>query len=226
MSEPQRHFVPPHDWWLVSSTDVPAGSAWLGPREREVERGLTIARRRRDWRAGRWAAKSLGPTNGQPSEWEIIASEDGSPQVWFRGHKVGSPLSISHRGEFAAAALSADDREIGIDLELCEPHTMRFVRDFFAPPEVDRAERLGSSLRDRYASLVWSAKEAVLKCLRQGLNRDTRSVLIDVDPAAPRAREGGWSPFVAMDRQTGSTYDGWWTSRGHLLVTLASTQRR
>ncbi len=207
---------PPHRWRVVSMDDVPAGSAWLGPRERRIEATLTMPRRRRDWRAGRWSAKALAPEQA-PAEWEVIADDDGCPRVWQAGKALATPVSISHRADFAAAALSQTERRVGIDLELVEAHTERFVRDYFAPAEVERAYRQPPGLWDVYASVVWSAKEAVLKCLRLGLNRDTRTVVIDIDPAATTAQAGGWSRFIAHDRPTGHRYEGWWTKQRNLL---------
>ena len=215
---------PPHHWRLVAATEVPDGSAWLGPRERKVEQGLTIARRRQDWRSGRWAAKGLGQT-AIHHEWEVIARQDGSPQLWHRGIALPTPLSISHRAGMAGAVLSVDERPVGIDLELNEPHSERFVRDFFTEAEHERATQTTPALRALYASAVWSAKEAVLKCLRQGLNRDTRSVLIDIDPRQAAAQAGQWFPFRGHDRDKGELYDGWWTLRGPLIVTIASEAR-
>lgn len=44
-------------WLLASDREVPAPDDWLGPDERAYQATLRIARRRREWRLGRWVAK-------------------------------------------------------------------------------------------------------------------------------------------------------------------------
>ena len=81
---------------------------------------------------------------------------------------------------------------IGCDLELVEPRSEAFVRDYFTVPEqccvgaVPDGEE--SWLR---ANLLWSAKESVLRVLETGLRRDTRSVEIAIKGAGEESRGGG-----------------------------------
>ena len=45
--------------WLTSSAaEVSPGDAWLSTRERAVLAGLRLAKRRDDWRLGRWTSKA------------------------------------------------------------------------------------------------------------------------------------------------------------------------
>ena len=45
-------------WLTTSAPEVPPGDAWLSARERAVLAGLRLAKRRDDWRLGRWTAKT------------------------------------------------------------------------------------------------------------------------------------------------------------------------
>lgn len=218
---------PPHyRHALVRAESTPTDSDWLGPRERVIEARFDRPNRRADWRAGRWAAKQLFREGlDQEKGWssiEILAASDGAPRLWLNGLESSVNLSLSHRGGFAAAATSPDAAPIGIDLEIVEPRSERFVRDFFVDDEVQRWGGLDSGLRDLYAMIVWSAKEGVLKCARTGLRRDTRSVEIDVqvfEAGGPR-----WQYFRAQDLEMNIRYEGWWWVRGRLLMTLVYPQ--
>lgn len=215
---------PPHPHHLVAIERVPSGSQWLGPREQTVEAGLSVARRRREWRAGRWAAKrvsadALGRGLDEAARLQVIAAEDGAPELWIDGDRCPRHVSISHRAGWAGAAFSAGDRPIGFDLEVIEERSVRFVNDFFTASEVHRYEALPSTHRDLYAVTVWSAKESLLKCLRTGLRRDTRTVEIDLLLGTHPEAEV-WQALGGMDLSTGQRFRGWWRRRDPLLLTL------
>ena len=84
------------------------------------------------------------------------------------GDPLGFGLSISDRAGWAVcvtcptAAPAGDPREppaVGCDLELVEPRTPGFVRDFFTAAEQGWiASRAAGDERDMSANLVWSAK--------------------------------------------------------------------
>lgn len=224
--------VVPHPHHLVRVADVPSGSQWLGADERTVERALLRVERRREWRSGRWAAKqvlttALGGALDDCARWQIIAADDGAPEVFLDGSAAAVTVSISHRAGWAAAVLSRQGTPVGIDLEVLEPRSERFVRDFFTDREV--ASYLGATyeLRDTYAATVWSAKESILKCLRAGLRRDTRSVEVAVGAEAlRRPRRDNWTWIPGSDLQTGERFDVWWMVRDDLLVTIAAPALR
>lgn len=222
----------PHPHHLVRVADVPSGSQWLGADEQRVERALLRVERRREWRSGRWAAKrllteSLGGALEDSSRWEIIAADDGAPRVSLDGRPAPVTISISHRAGWAAAVLAMDGAPIGIDLEVLEPRSERFVRDFFTDREIGGYLAAPPELRDPYAVTVWSAKESILKCLRAGLRRDTRTVEIAVSALSlrPSAHET-WKWMPGADLESGERYDVWWMARGELLVTIAAPALR
>ena len=72
--------------WLTSSAaEVPPGDAWLSPRERAVLAGLRLAKRRDDWRLGRWTAKAAVAVRLDvgPQRVEVLAAADGAPDAWL-----------------------------------------------------------------------------------------------------------------------------------------------
>ena len=206
-----------------AAAHVPADSRWLSPREREVEAGLRLDHRRLDWRAGRWACKTVLRATGlisrrvRPWRIEILAGPDGAPRAYLDHQAIHTELSISHRDGWATAAIHR--RVIGIDLERVEKRSERFVRDFFCPQEVETYFSLPKELRDIYAVGVWSAKEAVLKCAHTGLRRDTRTVDVQL---APASESSTWHRFSATDLELGHRLCGWWSLRGTYILSTVS----
>ncbi|MGF1511102.1 MAG: 4'-phosphopantetheinyl transferase family protein [Myxococcota bacterium] len=213
---------PPHPHAVIFGREVPTGSAWLTPDEQEAQACLH-GRRLSDWRAGRWAVKQLlASTFGvtHPGDIDVRNAPDGCPTVLVRGWAAGPRISISHRAGRAAAACSADGRPIGIDLEVIEPRSDRFIRDFFTTTEADRCLSLRGPDRDVHAVTIWSAKEGVLKCIRTGLRRDTRSV--EVTLTLPTSLDEQWHPFQAIDLDGGGVHEGWWRIDNAMVFTLTT----
>src|SRR3954470_18967325 len=103
-------------WLTRSSAEVPRGGAWLGARERAVLAGLRVAKRRADWRLGRWTAKAaLGAFGvaGTPARRELLAAPGGAPGGWRAGRRLGLSLSLSPRAGLALAAVAREPRVIG-----------------------------------------------------------------------------------------------------------------
>jgi 4'-phosphopantetheinyl transferase len=212
-------------WLLLRAVAPPGGEAWLGARERSVLHGLTVPKRRSEWKAGRLVAKRLLAARFEIESLahiEILAAEDGAPEAFIDGRKLNASISISHRDD-AAACVVASDARVGCDLEAIEPRTSRFVRDFFTDLERASAERMTGALRDLHVALTWSAKESVLKVLRTGLRRDTRSVEIEIDEAA--STPPGWHRFTGTVRPEGLHLGGWWREVEDLVFTVGCDDR-
>ena len=208
---------PSHPFLLVHADEVPVGDDWLAPSERSVLAALSTPRRR-DWRSGRWALKRLLVDEEHLSRLSVRAADDGCPEVFVGERRLPRRVSITHRGAWAAAVVSADGREVGIDLELVEPRSRRFVQDYFT--EAEAASTFRSSDPAAHAVTVWSAKESALKCARTGLRRDTRSVEIGL--AAPPDDGGSWERLAIRDLERSLDLDAWALRRGPLVMTLAS----
>ncbi|MBI4063629.1 MAG: 4'-phosphopantetheinyl transferase superfamily protein [Elusimicrobia bacterium] len=170
--------------FLAFQTTTGGGLAQtLTTRERSVFEGFITPKRRREWAAGRVAAKravrqALAGFNLYPrlSEIEILADESGKPRWNPLKLPAAISLSISHSNEWACAAVSTDSSPIGIDIEKIEERHPAWLEEAFAPEE-----RAGISSWDQ-ATKLWTEKEAYSKFLGIGLNLDLWKI---------RPRQGG-----------------------------------
>jgi 4'-phosphopantetheinyl transferase len=228
--------------------------AFLSPAERETLATLRFPKRRREWLLGRWTAKQLlrraRPEYAALSLDAITVGNDsdGAPYLSVDGEgRLSLSLSISHRGDrsFCALLSPPPSREaaskaltravVGADLERAEPRDPAFVIVFFTAAEAERVWRCPQERRDTLVTVLWSAKEAVLKVLRLGLTVDTRRVEIlhvagleppsDVAPSPPWPR--GWSRVEVRCTLPGTApLCAWWRPEGHYVLTLATFTHR
>jgi 4'-phosphopantetheinyl transferase len=200
-------------YWLEQrERDLPAEDAWLSASEAASLNTLRFAKRRADWRLGRWTAKSaVSVYLGVPAHLEMLKkievrpASDGAPEAFIANQPAGVTISLSHRSGIAICAVAATGVDLGCDLELVEPRSAAFVADYFVVAEQLRIAQASADDRPRLVTLFWSAKESALKALRAGLRLDTRSVM--VDPFVPSFRcdgefnsqrndeLGGWTPL-------------------------------
>jgi hypothetical protein len=154
-------------WLTRDLDDVPLDDSWLGDRERLVLAGLRLAKRRRDWRLGRWRAKTaVAALLDVPLvEIEVFAAFDGAPEVRIDGAPAPVSLSISHRAGRALAAVWSRGA-IGCDLELIEPRSDAFVSEWLAPPEQALVAAAAADDRARLVNLLWTAKEGIARRTR------------------------------------------------------------
>jgi 4'-phosphopantetheinyl transferase len=173
-----------------ANSDVPASDAWLSSEELSQLAGLEVAKRRADFRLGRWTARRalaavLGPDSGaDPPQFLIRAAEDGAPEAFFRSQEpVPWVLSISHSHGLAVAAVAArgqsGETRLGCDVERIEPRSDELVEQFFTQSEQAKLRVVHDGQQALVATLIWSAKESALKATRTGLRADTRSVEVD-----------------------------------------------
>ena len=210
-------------WLSLSSADVPAGNGWLSVAERRVLAGLVVDRRRADWRVGRWTAKSaVGAWLGvDPADVEIFAASDGAPEAWLGGRRAPLSVSISHRAGRGLAAVAAAPAAVGCDLELVEPRSGAFVREWLSPADQGLLAACAIEERPRLANLVWTAKEAVAKLRREGLRLDVRAAV--VAPADAEGAAGEWRA-LRVDWEGASTA-GWWRSEPGWVMSIAGRPR-
>ena len=215
------------NWLEQSETDVPAGNDWLSVNETVCLNSMRFAKRRSDWRLGRWTAKRAlsicldVPAHSQVfKKMEIRPAPSGAPEVFLANQPAAVTISLSHRDGRAACAVAMCGVEMGCDLEMVEPRSDVFVGDYFTIEEQALVARASAADRTRLLALLWSAKESALKALHQGLRLDTRCVI--VNPLAASVDLNGWSALQV--RYTGGrVFHGWWqeyrqhrTNRGRL----------
>jgi len=234
-------------WLEQNEADLPAENDWLSASEAARLNGMHFAKRRADWRLGRWTAKralavcldvSTHPLD--LAEIEIRPAPDGAPEVFFGNKPVAVTISLSHRVGTAVCAVALSGAALGCDLEVIEPRSDGFVADYFTLEEQALVARASAADRSRLLTLLWSAKESALKALRAGLRLDTRCVIVTPADVVQRRREDGVGcredvalplpPSCGLSswrslqvRYThGQVFHGWWQHAGNLLRTLVA----
>ncbi len=208
-------------WLSRRQADVAQGEAWLGDRELAVLAGLHVAPRRADWRLGRWTAKAaVGAWLGvAPSSIEVIAAPDGAPEAWIGGERAPVSVSLSHRAGRALAVVTDAPRVAGCDIELIEPRSGAFVREWLAAPEQRLVLASNGPQRALLANLIWTAKEAAAKVRREGLRLDVRRAVVTIDDTA--VESGPWRP-LEVDWDDGQRpTSGWWRAEPGWVMTVA-----
>lgn len=254
-----EHPAAPGAIWLAfaQASEVPSGTSWLYPLELQALEALRTEKRRLDWLLGRFAAKRVlavaraARAPGAPGEdAAILASPGGAPRVLERGLPCGVTLSLSHSGGHAVAALALTPGELGCDLEQIEPREASFVETYFTLREQEEVRALRAEERACRVTAIWSAKEAALKALGEGLRRDTRDVEIrglvglagtgpfgspchpsggrtraPLATASPDPAGSRWAPFTATVEPAGRRLYGRACVRGQELITLVTGER-
>jgi 4'-phosphopantetheinyl transferase len=211
-------------YWLTQNlSNVPEGDDWLSGSERIILSGMNVPKRRNDWRLGRWTVKQAikaCQSNRDPflSSLEIRAAADGAPEAFRNGEPAGVSISISHSNGRSMCAVGSPGLSLGCDLELIEQREIKFFEDYFAPEEIALLQKTPAE-SNLVAYLIWSAKETVLKMLRQGMRRDTRSVLIRPDFSEPR---DSWYRWTCQCLESSRTFSGWWRAGDGFVYSLAS----
>jgi len=220
-------------WLEQTEADVPPESDWLSARELVCLDRMRFAKRRTDWRLGRWTAKlllavRLNQNRRDLAEIEILAASSGAPEVYLDHRPAAVTISLSHRAGTAICALAPSDVALGCDLEMIEPHSDPFVADYFTREEQDLIHGEDSFERQRLIALLWSGKESVLKALHTGLRLDTRCVVVRPHQDRTKSpRNSSTLPLCGLNRwrplqaECGDrVFSGWWQHAGHLLRTL------
>jgi phosphopantetheinyl transferase (holo-ACP synthase) len=168
---------------------------WLTPREHATFDTLVVPKRRREWLAGRVAAKELVRRRhhvaGEEAlrRIEIVAPAQGphkgKPSYEIDGVPGPFDLSISHSGDHAVAALAAvAGIRIGIDLERIEPRARSFEALALSAAERNVIEELAPAARALAVTERWVLKEALSKALGIGLRLALPRVTIEIDDGA------------------------------------------
>ncbi|MCA9515288.1 MAG: 4'-phosphopantetheinyl transferase superfamily protein [Myxococcales bacterium] len=187
---------------------------WLTPSERATYDALAVAKRRRDWLAGRVAAKELvrrrhqlGDDGYQRIRVAPVASgaDRGRPRYDLDDRPGAYALSIAHSGDLGVAALAAaPGLRVGVDVEHPIDPSPGFDEVALAPTERVALAALPTALQRDARTRLWVVKEALVKALGTGLRVDLTDIAVPLDargelapgPFALRAVAG---PLAALD---------------------------
>jgi 4'-phosphopantetheinyl transferase len=213
-------------WLARGMQEVPRSGDWLSAAESARLATLRFAKRRSEVRLSRWTAKqaiarALDLDDGADTLAliEIRSAPTGAPAAFIGMERAPVAVSLTDRADWSVCVVAPADTAVGCDLELVEPRSDAFVRDWFTRTEQDLvfgAEP--AEARHLLANLVWSAKESALKVLATGLRRDTRSVEVDLVDAPGRDR---WARLVVRAEE-GAAFPGWWRRYGDFVLTFAA----
>ena len=219
-------FLPPGTAEVRAALSAPAD--WLSPGEWLQYQSFKISKRAAEFAASRLAAKQLARSacslaaGMEFAQIEVGKQVSGAPFLKFlpEGQEMHG-FSLSHSQGAALCALhEGGGMEFGIDLEWIEPRPEAFLQDFFTPAERTALTAQLPAQRPLAATLIWSAKEAVLKALRIGLGLDTRQVEIHL-PERWEVISSQWRYLKASSPQ--HDWQVGWQVRAGFVFTLAQT---
>jgi 4'-phosphopantetheinyl transferase len=224
--------------WLTRGVDhLPETATWLSPAELDRAASMRYEKRRSEFLVARFAAKhTIARAVGLPTDdlarlasIEVRHRPTGAPVAYADGQPAGVAMSLTDRADWAVCVVTnGDGVALGCDLELVEPRSAGFVRDYLTPAE--QAAVAAADDPHLVANLLWSAKESALKVLETGLRRDTRSVEVTLldGSARPETDAGesdasdGWRPLEVRPVE-GGVFPGWWRRTGAWLLSVAAS---
>jgi len=213
-------------WLEQTEADVPVHNDWLAPAEALRLAGLSVPKRRADWRLGRWTAKravaaclELPGDHKALAEIEIRPAPSGAPLVSIANRSAQVGISLSHGSGMAVCAVAFSPVALGCDIEKIEPRSQAFAADYFTSEEQTLVAQSPLADRDRLLTLLWCGKESALKALQSGLRLDTRAVVVSPEqlPVGP----GGWRP-LQVRCEDGKVFHGLWQQTAGFIETLIS----
>ena len=224
-------------YWCLHQVPQPAiARACLSPAERTTYDRFRFDARRKSWLAGRYTAKLLlshvlnvclpTPAPIKHDQIEIRNNDLGAPSAVHHDQIIPGCLSISHSGDWCAAAFAPSSLKVGIDIEKITPRPAGFIQDYFTKNEIAKVSAInGRSLAEirqaEKATLIWSAKEALLKAMGIGLRLDTRHVAVDSIEDVENADALGWKRLGLSSIHLSSRIDAYWRKINYYLLTLA-----
>jgi len=155
---------------VVELDAVPPAGEILTARELKTYEDLMVEKRRRDWLGGRYALKQLAMNffTFDMQSMEVRNAPSGKPLLLVPGG-THLPVSITHSGLYAAAAIALTGDNVGIDMEIIEKRGKEWAEMCFAKEEI-------SSKADFFLTELWAKKEAVLKFLGLGLSVSMKDI--------------------------------------------------
>jgi 4'-phosphopantetheinyl transferase len=125
--------------WLARGEEaLPGGLDWLAPDERRRAEAMRYPKRRTEYLLRRLVAKHTvaALTGRRPVDPAVLAAIEvrnapsGAPYLVVDGAPTGLAVSLTDRAGWAVCLAGMGLDGVGCDLELVEPRTDGFVRDF------------------------------------------------------------------------------------------------
>jgi 4'-phosphopantetheinyl transferase len=177
--------------WTIRLDEADPDQAALSSDERERAVAFRFERDRRRFVAAHAALRSILARylEVSPESLVFLTGARGKPMLDPARHGAAVHFNLSHSHELALVAVIRD-RDVGVDVERARavPDLEGLVARFFAPAEQAALGRLPADRRPEAFFRVWTLKEAYLKACGDGLSRELRHIVVDLDADAQRAR--------------------------------------
>lgn len=125
-----------------------------------------------------------------PSGIAFAAWEEGKPRAL---NAADWDFNVSHSGDYVAVAVGRE--QVGMDLEQMRPvrEAEAIVDRYFHPDEAAAWRSLVPGLREEAFFVLWSAREAAMKCVGLGLARGLAATRVEQSILT------GWSAQALVD---------------------------
>ena len=155
---------------VIELKNLPSAQEILTARELKTYEDFKVEKRRTEWLGGRYALKQLAMDffTFNMQQMEVHNTASGKPVLLVPG-STHLPVSITHSGDYAAAAIALTGDNIGIDMEIIEKRGKEWAKMCFHEDEI-------SSQVPFFLTELWAKKEAVSKFLGVGLSIDMKEI--------------------------------------------------
>jgi phosphopantetheinyl transferase len=183
-----------------------------------------VLKRQREWLCSRVLLKNLVLMQPQlvgtlnKNQLTVKKEPTGVPFIEIETfERMDGFFAISHSGYWAACGFTPDRiLHFGLDIEVIADHSDIFVVDYFTESEIELVNGSSKEHKALISTLIWSAKEAVLKALTEGLRMDTRNIEIAIPK---RLFLADWQPLEILSEQN-KNWRLFARQSGDLLLTL------
>jgi len=165
----------------VEFAPLSAAQEWrslLSEDEQAKASGITNPAMKARFEIGRGLRRKMlaDATGRSAEELSFAESEEGKPRAL---NAAGWDFNASHSGDYVAVAVGQG--QVGVDLEQIRPvREMESIVDrHFHPDEAEAWRSLAPGLREEAFFVLWSAREAAMKCFGLGLARGLSITRVD-----------------------------------------------
>jgi phosphopantetheinyl transferase (holo-ACP synthase) len=213
--------VPAH---LVCTIDKVLGwtEIQLSVAEQAIADGFQVAKRRREWVAGRMVSKKLLISSGLlddrygdnlATDLSVLPRDDRSPAVYHESltDELKVSLSISHRAGLVAAAVVRGSSAVGVDVERIDPRSPALLKHYLTKQEQEWMA--GEQLLE---TVGWAAKEALYKATRGHRGGSPLDVVVGRTVGVGE----DWELLKLQERHVPEPFSGTWMRSGRYVVVM------